>query len=150
VRKSSTFTVPTSDDDETDDDDADEPSNQLDEDISNTYLILINVLTLMPADDAWLLSRPLPPPSKPIVPGKLGVNRGQQLPVDGEGKKDVTIKRQVITLADVRKRWQQELDMRADLRAGRFAAFDLGWDDAVDNGNGEANGTNGAMIDVSA
>lgn len=136
--------MPTSDDDDSDDD-IDEPSNALDEDISNTYLILINVFTLMSADDAWLLSRPLPPPPKPIVPGKLGVNRGQQLPVDGEGKKDVTIKRQVITLSDVRKRWQQELDMRADLRAGRFAAFDLGWDGAVENGDGEAaNGMNGS------
>lgn len=134
--------MPTSDDDS--DDDADEPSNALDEDILNTYLILINVFTLMPADDAWLLSRPLPPPSKPIVPGKLGVNRAQ-----GEEKKDIPIKRQVITLSDVRKRWQQELDMRADLRAGRFAAFDLGWDSGLDNGDGEAvdgfNGMNSAM-----
>lgn len=151
VRSSSVFTVPTSDDDDDDDDD---PANLLDKDIANTYLILINVFTLMPADDAWLLSRPLPPPPKQIVPGKLGTKRVQQQSSDGnndEAKKEVTMKRQVITLLDVRKKWQEELDRRADLRAGRFAAFD-GWDSGVDAGDEDhvhgtngTNGTNGTM-----
>jgi len=143
VRTSSGFTVPTSDDDDEDDD---EPSNLLDEDITNTYLLLINVFTLMPADDAWLLSRPLPPPSKPIVPGKLGATRAQQ-DITGEGntdgKKGIAMKRQVITLPDVRKRWQEELDRRADLRAGRFAAFDVGWDSGLDVGDRDGHTAHG-------
>lgn len=142
--KAGAFAVPDSDGEE----DNEETANALDEEISSTYLILINVLTLMPLENAWILSRPLPAPPKPIVPGKVGTNRAQKNEEDNTGKAE-EVKRTVITLEIVRKKWQEELDRSADLRAGRFAAFDV-WDGRLEgNGEGAGHGQNGAMeVDV--
>lgn len=142
--KAGTFAVPESDEE----DDNDETANALDEEISSTYLILINVLTLMPTANAWILSRPLPAPPKPIVPGKVGANRAQK-DDDDNAHKAGEVKRTVITLDIVRKKWQEELDRSADLRAGRFAAFDV-WDGRLESdGDAAGLGQNGAMeVDV--
>lgn len=82
------------------------------------------------------------------MPGKLGAGRKQE--DDGGREKDkekMRMKRRVITLADVQKSWQEELDRRADARAGRFAAFD-GADDGyvgaeVGDGEMEVDGRGG-------
>jgi hypothetical protein len=137
--RTGTFDVP---DYTSDDDDAESASSLLDEDIAQTYLILINTLSLMPADDAWLLFRPLPPPAKHIVPGKLGANRGQ---MNGERDAESRRKRKVVRLEDVRREWQVELDRRADFRAGRFAAF--GWQDGEDEGE-EVEGSGEMEVDA--
>lgn len=115
----------------------------------------------MPGEDAWLLSRPLAAPPKAIIPGKLGAGRERNLNnsntgsngkgmEDGEEKgkrkekKEDEEKRKVVTLEDVRRKWQEELDRRADLRAGRFAAFDfVGWVGGGDAGGDEEDGVSG-------
>ena len=134
-RMAGSFTVPSPGHDSEDEDDAvDSATAALDEDISHTYLVLINALNLLPADDAWLLCRPLPPLAKAIVPGRVGANR--EAKAEAAEKEPVRMKRRVVQLAEVRRKWQEELDRRADLRAGRFAAFEM-WEG---NGDGEGVG----------
>lgn len=133
-RKPGSFTVPSPGRDSDDEDEAlDSATTALDEDISHTYLVLINTLNLLPADDAWLLCRPLPPLAKAIVPGKVGANREKKVEGPAAEQGPTRMKRRVLQLAEVRRKWQEELDRRADLRAGRFAAFEL-WEG---NGDGE-------------
>lgn len=143
-RMAGSFAVPSPGQDSDDEDETiDSATAALDEDISHTYLVLINTLNLLPADDAWLLCRPLPPLAKAIVPGKVGANRAQQ---GGEGlaegekgeKGPARMKRRVVQLAEVRRKWQEELDRRADLRAGRFAAFEM-WE-GIGGGKGDEDG----------
>ena len=141
-RKPGSFTVPSPGRDSDDEDEAlDSTTTALDEDISHTYLVLINTLNLLPADDAWLLCRPLPPLAKTIVPGKVGANREAKSGAEAAEKgQQVRMKRRVVQLAEVRRKWQEELDRRADLRAGRFAAFEM-WEG---NGAGEGDEDGGS------
>jgi len=135
------FTVPSPGHDSDDEDEAvDNATAALDEDISHTYLVLINTLNLLPADDAWLLCRPLPPLAKAIVPGKVGANRENKAEGEKGEKAPVRMQRRVVQLAEVRRKWQEELDRRADLRAGRFAAFEM-WEG---NGGGEGDEDGGS------
>lgn len=86
----------------------------VDEEVAQLFLALINVLSLVEPDQAWILIRPLAADA-----GKTKVVLGK---VEGERPK-----RRIVTLQDVRRMWQEELDRVADLQAGRFPlAFDGG------------------------
>lgn len=77
----------------------------VDEEVAECYLALLNCLSLVTPEQAWLLHRPL-------------ASNGAQ------GEK---LKRTVVTLHDVRRAWQEELDRVADVAAGRFAIGGAGW-----------------------
>lgn len=88
----------------------------LDEEVTETYLGLINALSLVEPDDAWILTRPLPKVKLPetSLTAKLGKL------AEAAQKDKVKEKRKVLTLQDIRKLWQIELDRQADMEAGRF------------------------------
>lgn len=114
------------------------------QEIMEAYLTLINVLSLMDAEQAWMLTRPLAKNAiASVAPPKFKI--GQALngsAKSGDGK------RKVVTLADVRKEWQEELDRRADFRAGRVPLlFGFG---AGAEANGAAHGQEGMDMDVFA
>lgn len=75
----------------------------VDAEVAECYLALINCLSLVTPEQAWLLYRPL-----------AKANTEAQ-------------KRRVVTLVEIRAAWQVELDRVADLAAGRFAIGDLDW-----------------------
>lgn len=84
-----------------------------DDEVAELFLALLNVLSLVDAEQAWILTRPLPPAKTlPTSVGALG-----RLGQEGEAERP---KRRVVTLDDVRAMWQQELDRVADVEAGRF------------------------------
>lgn len=84
-----------------------------DDEVAELFLALLNVLSLVDAEQAWILTRPLPPAKTlPTGVGALG-----RLGQEGEAEKP---KRRVVTLDDVRAMWQHELDRVADVEAGRF------------------------------
>ncbi|KAB8748965.1 hypothetical protein FH972_026516 [Carpinus fangiana] len=82
--------------------------------IASTYLAMINCLSLVQPEMAWILVRPIANVQKPRF--------GRAAPVASETKP----KRKVVTLEDMRKEWQQELDRVADIAAGRYVLpFDM-------------------------
>ncbi|KAI9661523.1 MAG: hypothetical protein M1831_003045 [Alyxoria varia] len=73
----------------------------IDEEVGESYLALINCLCLVDESMAWMLVHPITSLQEGVPPSeKLG-------------------KRMVVTLQDVRREWQEELDRMADLAAGR-------------------------------
>ena len=73
----------------------------IDEEIGECYLALINCLCLVDESMAWMLVHP------------ITSTRGGFPPSENLGK------RMVVTLQDIRREWQEELDRMADLAAGR-------------------------------
>ena len=71
----------------------------VDEEVGQCYLMLINCLCLVDKDMAWILVRPI---------------------VRQHGGQEVRGTRKVVTLDDMRREWQAELDRVADLEAGRY------------------------------
>jgi len=91
----------------------------VDEEVAECYLTLINLLCMVSADQAWILTRP------------LSKDGGRQ-------------KRRVVTLETIRKSWQEELDRVADVAAGRFAiGLDWGHDDGETAGGSVSSLRNG-------
>jgi len=84
-----------------------------DEEVAELFLTLLNALSLLDPEQAWMLTRP--------PPGRAGVGAGAgklgRLAREGEGER---ARRRVVTLEDVRAMWQAELDRVADVEAGRF------------------------------
>lgn len=102
----------------------------VDDQIAETYLGLINCLSLVQPDMRWLLVRPLPAP--PAAPKRHTTGRTARAAPEPT---PTVPKRKVVTLADIRKEWQRELDRQADIEAGRFA---YPMDDAMDVEHGES------------
>jgi len=116
----------------------------VDEEVAETYLALINALSLVEADDAWILTRPLPElvaegKNETALTGKMRrmaeTSAGKGSDAQGKEKGKVKEKRRVLTLTDIRRLWQEELDQQADMEAGRFPVGMLGGVDGVGGGN---------------
>ncbi|KAI1744355.1 nucleoporin Nup120/160-domain-containing protein [Xylaria scruposa] len=75
----------------------------LDTAITRQYLMLINVLSCVEQKQAWVTTEEIPHPS---------VGAGKGAPVNG--------KRKVVTLADIRKEYQDELDRIAAIQNNQF------------------------------
>ncbi|KAI0437823.1 nucleoporin Nup120/160-domain-containing protein [Xylaria telfairii] len=75
----------------------------LDTVITRQYLMLINVLSCVEQKQAWVTTEEYPPPS---------AGAGKGAPVGG--------KRKVVTLADIRKEYQDELDRIAAIQNNQF------------------------------
>lgn len=99
---------------------------EIDEDVGEVYLTLINCLSLVNESMAWILVQPVE-----HARGKSGKRSLGNDPVDTNSK-DRMEKRRVVTLEDVRKEWQAELDRVADIEAGRYplGLVDMEWDAA--------------------
>jgi DNA repair protein RAD51/nuclear pore complex protein Nup160 len=76
-----------------------------DERLIEAYLLLINAMACIGKNDAWVLYEPIAE-KKGLINGTKGEKR--------EGK------RRLVTLEDVRREYQEELDRRAALEQGRF------------------------------
>ncbi|PSK37494.1 Nucleoporin NUP120 [Elsinoe australis] len=81
--------------------DEDEEESRLETDLMDTYLLLINALSCC-GDEAWILAEPT-----------TGTGMG---------------KRRVVTLEDVRREYQGELDRRSEIAQGRFPLVGLNGD----------------------
>jgi len=128
----------------------------VDEEVMETYLVLINTLSLVEAEDAWILTRPLPEVvvegrNETALTGKIrriaetSTDKGTE--AQSNQKKKLKEKRKVLTLTDIRRLWQVELDRQADMEAGRFPVAMLGGADSM--GEGGATGDE-MVIDVFA
>lgn len=99
----------------------------IDDEVAQCYLPLINTLSLMHPEQAWILTRP------------RAINGDIQ-------------KRRVVTLDAIRTAWQEELDRVSDVAAGRFA-LDLDWKNGITSSSailGSSTGAGGSMeVDVS-
>lgn len=123
-------------------------SEVVDQEIMETYLTLINSLSLLDTEQAWILTRPLPKTAFVFAaPPKLKIGQAQINAGKGMGAQE---KRKVVTLADVRKAWQDELDHRADMRAGRFPILSSGGLANGNPSNGVATGAESMEVDVFA
>lgn len=115
----------------------------LDAEIAESYLALLNVLCLMDEEQAWILARPValpttgggvtaaPLPGLDLAGEEVKLGKAKQLleskkkdaAVAGKEKTQEKVessgKRHIVTLKDMRKAWSEELDWRADFRAGR-------------------------------
>ena len=94
------------------DDDDDDDGRE--EEIAQLYLALINVLSLVDPEQAWMLTRPLPTTR---ANAKEGLGKLGRRPLEVVEERP---KRKVVTLEDVRSMWQEEMDRVADVEAGRF------------------------------
>lgn len=158
-------------------------NDALDKEIEEAYLSLLNLLSLMEGEEAWILVRDQAKQGS-LVDGsgvssggnggemlKLGTarvkaleqhqhqhqqqqqkNTGASKRETSQGKekekKAATLPiRHVVTLADVRRAWQEELDKRADVRAGRVPLFGKGKTGRGKMRSGD-NGANGASRTV--
>jgi DNA repair protein RAD51/nuclear pore complex protein Nup160 len=74
--------------------------------LTETYLLLINTLASVHPDQAWILAEPRVDDSATSW---------------GIGKAKGVLKRRVITLPDLRKEYQAELDRAAAMEMGQFA-----------------------------
>ncbi|KAF4549529.1 Nucleoporin Nup120/160-like protein [Elsinoe fawcettii] len=90
----------------------DDEESKWETEVSETYLLLINTLASC-GSEAWILAEP----------GPQGQGQGRKVStgfgastVNGEGKG----KRKVVTLEDVRREYQAELDRRSEISQGRF------------------------------
>ncbi|KAI9708280.1 MAG: hypothetical protein M1828_003009 [Chrysothrix sp. TS-e1954] len=99
----------------------------VDEAVAEAYLALINCLSLVDEDMAWMLVRPYDTSRN----GKAKLITNGELNDDDQEAKAPRAERRVITLEDVRLEWQNEMDRVADVEAGRFA---LGNGDDLDGG----------------
>jgi hypothetical protein len=93
--------------------------NPEDERLVDAYLLLINTLACVGKDEAWVIKEP-------------GVDRGT---VNGHGRNGVggVGKRRLVSVDDVRREYQEELDRLAALEQGKFAFADGGAEgDAMD------------------
>lgn len=81
--------------------DEDGEESRLETDLMDTYLLLINTLSCC-GDEAWILAEPTTD--------------------TGKGK------RRVVTLEDVRREYQGELDRRSEIAQGRFPLVGLNGD----------------------
>lgn len=112
-------------------------STELDDDLKECYLGCINSLLLVDEGMRWLLVRPLPIAATPTT-------RKARLSDDSTqgNTKDHTNKpvRKVVTLDDVRREWQTELDRAADVEAGRYPLEMEGVDFGVDGEGAEGLG----------
>jgi len=68
-----------------------------DETLVEAYLVLINTLACLGKDDAWILAD--------SAEGEIGVKKS---------------KRRIVTLEEVRREYQSELDRRSEMQQGRF------------------------------
>jgi DNA repair protein RAD51/nuclear pore complex protein Nup160 len=76
-----------------------------DERVVEAYLLLLNAMTCIGKQDAWVLYEPVAE-KKGLINGTRGEKR--------EGR------RRLVTLEDVRREYAEELDRRAALEQGRF------------------------------
>lgn len=84
-----------------------------DESLIQNYLLLINILASVDPDQAWILAEtPIVTDGNPFTSGSTQLAKGKPLS---------TPKRRVITLDDIRKEYQAELDRVAEVENGRFA-----------------------------
>lgn len=102
----------------------------VDEEVGQVYLALINCLNLVEASLRWMLVRPIEG-----VPPHVAAT-GSHVVREKRGK------RKAVTLEDVRREWQGELDRVSDLEAGRFEVgigmdLDLDVDEDGDDREGE-------------
>lgn len=86
-------------------------SDPRDERALEAYLLLINAMACIGEQDAWVLYEP--------VKEKAGLINGTR----GEKREG---RRRLVTLADVRREYEEELDRRASLEQGRFEFNDGG------------------------
>lgn len=84
-----------------------------DERLVEAYLLLINAMACIGEKDAWVLQKPLAEKNGAINGTKGEIKEG---------------KRRLVTLEDVRREYQEELDRRAALEQGRFGFVDEGGD----------------------
>jgi len=92
----------------------DDDDDGKEEEIAQLYLALINVLSLVDPEQAWMLTRPLPTKKGDA---KEGMGKLARRPLEVVEERP---KRKVVTLEDVRGMWQEEMDRVADVQAGRF------------------------------
>jgi len=90
-----------------------------DRSLLDAYLVLINTLACCGRDEGWILAEPIIESS--------GVTQQQQRGNNSDGGRG---KRRIITLEDVRREYQAELDRRSEMVQGRFAL--VGDGDAMD------------------
>ena len=127
---------------------ADIHSSDRDQQLERVYLALINTLASVDPKQAWILSTPASPPAP--ATSTSAIQSGSSIAAEPQQSMEVDLrdpfretppldttdngndpegharkKRTVITLADVRREWQLELDRRDKLEGGRFA-FDAG------------------------
>lgn len=79
----------------------------LDTPVTKQYLLLINALTCVDPKERWILPDMFPPV------------------VDEDGKEEVVAKRKLVTLEDIRKQYQDELDRIAAIQNNQFG-FEAG------------------------
>lgn len=72
-----------------------------DETLVEAYLVLINTLACCGKDEGWILA--------------------ENVEEEYQRGKSVSKKRRIVTLEDVRKEYQAELDRRSEMQQGRFA-----------------------------
>lgn len=84
--------------------------------------MLINTLACCGADEGWILAEPVEGAAQLMKEGKIG--KGAR----GEVRR---AKRRIVTLEDVRREYQAELDRRSEIVQGRFA-FGVGGGEAMD------------------
>jgi hypothetical protein len=80
-----------------------------DERLVEAYLLLINAMACIGKNEAWVIYEP--------VADKKGL-------INGTAKEKKDGKRRLVTLEDVRREYQDELDRRAAMEQGRFAFTD--------------------------
>lgn len=88
-----------------------------DETLVEAYLVLINTLACCGKDEGWILAERV---EEEYQRGKVGA---------GSVTAGHIKKRRIVTLEDVRKEYQAELDRRSEMQQGRFA---LTADDQMD------------------
>ncbi|KIW06549.1 uncharacterized protein PV09_02979 [Verruconis gallopava] len=82
-----------------------------DERLVDAYLLLINAMACVGKDEAWVIYEP--------IAEKKGL-------LNGTAKEKKEGKRRLVTLEDVRREYQEELDRRAAMEQGKFAFVDEG------------------------
>lgn len=82
---------------------------EIDDQLAEAYVGCVNCLSLVEPEMAWILMRPL----EVVSAETKGRKRAAEL-------QTVSVKRRIVTLDDVRREWQAELDRVADVQAGRF------------------------------
>lgn len=87
-----------------------EDGEEMETEVTRQYISLINALSCVDSKQAWILSEDIPAPRKGSV-GGLGVN--------GQAKKGPV--RKVVTLEEVRRNYQGELDRIAAIQNNQFA-----------------------------
>lgn len=111
-----------------------------DEELMGLYLVLLNTLACCGPDEGWILAervdaeQQIPGAAKAQTPvsfarrlgnAVLGSSGGDGGAQDGSGAGEVEKtkepKRKIITLEDVRREYQAELDRRSEILQGRFA-----------------------------